>query len=151
MSITTITATSDSVPEGQEAVFTVHADPAPGSDLTVNLQQAVKDNCATLACDAVTTTTTTTPTVTITGGQTSAEHIVQTQNDELDEFDGSVKVTVQPTDDGQYDVGTASAVTVGVVDEEVPPALEFSAEGYTGTEGMTSEFVISIPHVRTRR
>ncbi len=121
----TITADSPSVVEGQNAVFTVAAAPMPESDLTVNLAQFVRNNCATLVCDAAATTTATTPTVTITGGQPSVKHSVPTENDAADEYDGSVTLT---TAEG------SSPATVTVMDDDAPPSFQFQEEDGRATE-----------------
>ncbi len=121
----TITADSPSVDEGQNAVFTVAAAPMPESDLTVNLAQFVRNNCATLVCDAAATKTATTPSVIITGGQTSVKHSVPTENDAADEYDGSVTLT---TAEG------ASPATVTVMDDDAPPSFQFQEEDGRATE-----------------
>ena len=87
----TVTADRLSVIEGLDAQFTITASFAPSSNLPVNLQRVVKANCATVACgngrsaDIV---------VTILAGQTSVADTVPTTNDEADEYDGSVTLTV---------------------------------------------------------
>ncbi len=129
-----------SVPEGDPAVFTITASSAPGSNLTVNLQQVVKNNCATVECGAGATTT---PTAIISANQLSVDYTVQTENDNKDEYDGSVKVTVLPAAGSQYNVGSPDTATVTVADEE-EPALQFSEAGYRGSEGATAGFVVSI-------
>ena len=121
----TITADSPSVVEGQPAVFTVAAAPMPESDLTVNLAQFVRNNCATIICDAAATTTATTPTVTITGGQPSVKHSVPTENDDADEHHGSVTLT---TAEG------SNPATVTVTDDDAPPSFEFQEADGRSTE-----------------
>ncbi len=121
----TITADSPSVVEGQNAVFTVAADPMPESDLTVNLAQVVRNNCATIVCDAAATTTATTPSVTITGGQPSVKHSVPTEDDAADEHNGSVTLTTAE--------GTSPA-TVTVTDNDAPPSFQFQEADGRSTE-----------------
>ncbi len=124
-----ITADQPSVTEGQPAQFTVSIDSPPGSNLSVNLQQVVKADCATVACGAGTTTT---PSVTIMAGQTSAAHTVPTAGDEADEYARAITLTARPDGRG-YDVGSAATVTV--VDDEPPPAIEFNNAENRSSEG----------------
>ena len=75
------------VTEGANAVFTVHADPAPQSDLTVQFSLSQEGEWLATP-DAVT------PTLTLTAGATSADLTVATENDSVDESDGSISVSI---------------------------------------------------------
>ena len=128
----TITAVRPAVTEGEDAEFTVSIESAPVSNLVVNLQRVVKGNCATVSCDEPVPGSTGV-TVTIMAGQTSAAHSVPTANDEADEYDGAVTLTVL-TGAGLYDVGSPDAATVTVTDDEPPPSFEFQEADGRSTE-----------------
>jgi len=128
----TITISGGSaVTEGTAAAFTVSANTAPGANLTVNL--TVSDASGS---DFVATADEGANTVTINAGAASATYSVTTQGDSVDEPNASVKVEVA-TGTG-YTVGTASAATVTVNDDDHtpvftnPPATATVAENSDG-------------------
>ncbi|WP_419924054.1 S8 family serine peptidase [Candidatus Poriferisocius sp.] len=99
------------VTEGGSASFTVTANPPPASNLSVQVKITQTGDYGA----ATGTRTVTVPT----GGTTT--FTVPTTNDNTDEADGSVTVTV--VDGTDYDVGTASA-SVSVADDDDPPLGE---------------------------
>ena len=102
------------VTEGTGAQFTVNASPAPGSNLTVNLN--VSDAASS---DFVDSSNEGSQPVVITAGQTSATHTVPTEADSSDEAVAHVTVMVTGggVDDG-YRVGSTSSATVTVIDDD---------------------------------
>ncbi|MCY3786819.1 MAG: hypothetical protein OXG47_08865, partial [bacterium] len=103
-------AAGPAVAEGQNAVFTVTADPAPASALTVTV-------AVTQAGDYGVTTGSRTVVVPTTG---SAQLSVATTGDSIDEPNGSVSVTVN-TGSGYTISGTHASATVAVSDDDPPP------------------------------
>ena len=124
-----IAATAASVTEGGAAAFTLTADRAPDADLTVTLSVAeTGDGDHVAAADEGPAT------ATIAKGATEALFSVATVDDDVDEPDGSVTVTLK--DGGGYTVpsppGNAATVTVSDDDAAVGPAL--SVDDATGKE-----------------
>ena len=127
------------VTEGGDAVFTVSANPAPASALTVTL--TVADDASS---DFLAQADEGEKTVTIAGGQTSATLTVPTQDDSQDEADGSVTATLQA--DSGYTLASPSTATVAVSDNDEPPAIipvVGIAGGSAVTEGGDAVFTIS--------
>ena len=112
------------VTEGDDAVFTLTADPAPQSDLTVNVSVSQSGDFG---------VSTGSRTVTIpTGG--SAPLAVSTVDDDADEPDGSVTATLN-TGSG-YTVSTsANAATVAVADDDDPQQQCVSTELHETVRG----------------
>ena len=106
-------AAGSGVTEGAAATFTVSADRAPDADLSVALNVAEAQGS-----DFVAASDEGTKTVTILAGETSATLTVATDNDGVDEPDGSVTATVQAGTG--YTVGTASSGTVAIADDDEP-------------------------------
>ncbi len=130
--VVSITAGSD-VTEGGDATFTVTADPAPSSALTVDVTVAQSgDFGASTGSRQVTVPT-----------SGSATHTVATTNDSTDEADGSITATV---DDGSgYTVSsTAGSATVAVADDDDPVEPEVSiTAGSDVTEGGDATFTVT--------
>ena len=104
------------VTEGAGAQFTVNISPAQGSSVTVNL--TVSD---VVGSDYVASSNQGSQTVSIPANQTSATHTVPTVNDESDEANGDVTVTVIGGGVGDgYKVGATAAATVRVNDNDEP-------------------------------
>ena len=117
------------VTEGGDAVFTVSANPAPASALTVTVTVADDANSDFLAqADEGGKT------VTIAGGQTFATLTVPTQNDSTDETDGSVTATLQA--DTGYTLASPSTATVAVSDNDELPAI-IPVDGIAGSSAVT--------------
>ena len=97
------------VTEGSDATFTVTANPAPATALTVNLTVSQSGSFgATTGADTVTIPTT-----------GSATFTVSTTNDNTDELDGSVTATLS-TGTGYTVSGSSNAATVAVSDNDDP-------------------------------
>ena len=105
------------VTEGAGARFTVSVSPAQGSALTVNLN--VTDAAGS---DFVASGNEGMRTVTIPANQTSAVHTVPTVNDQADEPNGQVTVTV--AGGSGYKPGATATATVTVNDNDEPSAAD---------------------------
>ena len=102
-------AAGSGVTEGSDATFTVTANPAPATALTVNLTVSQSGSFgATTGADTVTIPTT-----------GSATFTVSTTNDNTDELDGSVTATLS-TGTGYTVSGSSNAATVAVSDNDDP-------------------------------
>ena len=112
----TIAAGTSPVTEGTAATFTVTADGAPGTDLTVNLTVSEETGR-----DFVASGDEGSKTVTIAADATTAAYSVATQTDRTDEPDGSV--TVQVATGTGYSVGTAASASVAVNDDDHTPVF----------------------------
>ena len=127
--VVTIAAKAASVTEGGDAVFTLTADRAPDSDITVTLAVSeTGDGDHVAAADEGPAT------LVIPKGATEAAFIVATVNDAVDEPDTSATVTVQAGNG--YTAGDPASASVEVKDDDVPstvPAL--SVGDSTAKEG----------------
>ena len=134
-----ITAKVASVTEGGAAAFTLTADRAPDADLTVTLSVA-----ETGGGDHVAAADEGPATAVIAKGATETVFSVATVDDDVDEPDGSVTVTVK--DGGGYTVspspGDAAAVTVSDNDAAALPSL--SVADVTVKEGAWMEFTVRL-------
>ncbi|MDE0471677.1 MAG: T9SS type A sorting domain-containing protein, partial [Ekhidna sp.] len=111
--VVTIAAGTSPVTEGTEAAFTLTAAPAPMANLTVSLSitEAAGSDFAASGNEGM-------KTVTIpTSG--SATYTVATVNDDTDEENGSVTVTI--VDGNGYAVGSTASATVMVNDDDEAP------------------------------
>ncbi len=126
------------IAEGADAVFTVHADPVPASDLTVTL--TVEDDATS---DFLAEGNEGTQTVTVQAGQSSATLTLATENDSTDEPDGSVSATV--AGGTGYTVGSPDTATVAVSDDDEPVVSIAAGAGMTGgvTEGSPAAFTVT--------
>ncbi len=134
-----IAAKAASVTEGGAAAFTLTADRAPDADLTVTLSVA-----ETGGGDHVAAADEGPATAVIAKGATEAVFSVATVDDDVDEPDGSVTVTLK--DGGGYTVpsppGNAAAVTVSDNDAAALPSL--SVADVTVKEGAWMEFTVRL-------
>ena len=132
--VTGIAAGSE-VTEGADATFTVTANPAPTTALTVNLTVSQSGNFgATTGTDTVTIPTT-----------GSATFTVSTANDNTDEPDGSVTATLS-TGTGYTVSGSNNAAAVAVSDDDDPPPATpviGIAAGSGVTEGADATFTVT--------
>ena len=136
--VVSVSAGAD-VDEGGDAVFTVSASPAPTANLTVSL--TIADDGAS---DFLASGDEGKKTVTIAAGQSSADLTVLTQNDSVDEADGSVTATVQ-AGSGYTPSDTNGSDSVAVSDNDNPPptpAVSISA-GADVDEGGNAGFTIT--------
>ncbi len=129
------------VTEGRTAEFTVTANPAPTTNLTVAL--SVSENTAD-GQDFVAASDEGNKTVVITSAQPTATYTVATVGDDTDEPNGSVTVTVKNS--SSYTVGSPDTASVTVTDNDNPPVIKpvvsISASG-TVTEGGHAEFTVT--------
>ncbi len=137
--VVSITAKSASVTEGGAAAFTLTADRAPDADLTVTLSVAeTGDGDHVAAADEGPAT------AVIAKGATEAVFSVATVDDDANEPDGSVTVTLK--DGGGYTVspspGNEAAVTVSDNDAAALPSL--SVADVTIKEGAWMEFTVRL-------
>ena len=109
----TVTAGTSPVTEGTAASFTVMAAPAPASNLTVNLSVAEAAGSDFVASGNEGMKTVTIPPA---SGNVTVTYTVATVNDDIDEPNGSVTVTV--VNGTGYTVGTPSEATVTVNDDD---------------------------------
>ena len=121
------------VDEGGNATFTVTADPAPQSDLTIAWTVAQSGEYL----DAPGTGS---RTVTLKAGTTSTDLSVGTVDDTADEADGSVSVTLG-TGTG-YTVATGKGSAAVAVRDDDEPVVSIAA-GNGVTEGMSASFTVS--------
>ena len=127
--VVTIAAKAASVAEGGDAVFTLTADRAPASDLSVTLSVS-----ETGAGDHVAASDEGPATVTIPKDATEATFSVATVNDATDEPDSSASVAVQPG--AGYTVGAPASASVEVTDDDAPSAAPALSVGdSTAKEG----------------
>ncbi len=125
-----ITAGNNTVTEGSRASFTLAADPAPYSSITVNVTvTASGDYGVTTGSRTVTIPTSGTATLTI-----------ATTGDTTDEADGSVTVTVNTGNNYTLD-SSASAATVAITDNDVPTVGIAAGSGVT--EGSSASFTLT--------
>ena len=129
----TITGGS-AVTEGGNASFTITADTAPSSNLTVTVSVADAADSNFLA-----TASEGTQTFTFTGGVKSATYTVPTVGDSTNEPDGVITVTLQ--DGTGYTVGSPSSAGVTVEDDD-GPELTITG-GAAVTEGGTASYTIT--------
>ena len=120
------------ITEGGTATFTISANPAPASPITVNVGVSESGNWGASGAS----------TVTVSGASTT--YTITTSDDNVDEPNGSVTATVQSG--SGYTVGTPSAASVSVADNDTPPpatpVITISA-GSGITEGGSATFTIS--------
>ena len=119
----TISASSTSITEGQGVTFTVSADPAPSSLLTVNLSHTL---------DGSFFSGTPRSSIDIASGSNSASYPVQTTGDTVDEAHGGITAAI--TANSAYALGDSSSVTVAVNDND-DTTVRFGSLSYTVHEG----------------
>ncbi len=136
----TITPKTTPVTEGSAVVFTVTANPAPTADLTVNL--TVADDATS---DFVDSSDEGDQTVVIPAGETTADYSVATSDDETDEADGVVTVTVAASSatPATYVVGAPASAEGTVSDDDTAtvtlPKIGNNGNGNGNSESLTVE------------
>ena len=120
-----ITAVNASVTEGADAEFTVTASAAPANDLTVNV--SVTDVGSFISGTAPTT-------VTILANMTSATLRISTDDDDVDENNGSLTCEVLPGSDYVVAMSPDDGATVTVNDNDGPGITVTPTSGLTTTE-----------------
>ncbi|MCY4055840.1 MAG: hypothetical protein OXF67_08275, partial [Cyanobacteria bacterium MAG CAR4_bin_6] len=124
-------AGGSAVTEGGEVVFTLTADPVPAANLAVTVSVTESGNVASSGATG-------TRTVTIgTGG--TVDFTVETEDDDVDEADGSIAATV--TAGTGYTVGSVATASVVVRDDDVPTVS--IAGGSAVTEGGDVVFTLT--------
>ena len=135
VTIQTVTvAAGDAVTEGGDARFTLTAVPAPAADLTVRF--TVDDG---VGEDFVAPGEEGSKTAVIPAGAVSVAWTVATVDDQTDEADGAVTLTIQ--DSGGYVAGSPASATVPVKDDD-DPAVTVAAGGAV-TEGGEALFTLT--------
>ena len=134
--VVSIAAKAASVTEGGAATFTLSADRAPAADLTVTL--AVSETG-----DHVAAETEGAATAVIAKGETQAAFSVATVNDDADEPDGVVTVTLE-AGEGYAVSASQGAATVTVSDDDAAPGPMLSVADVTVTEGAWMEFTVRL-------
>ena len=135
VTIQTVTvAAGDAVTEGGDARFTLTAVPAPAADLTVHF--TVDDG---VGEDFVAPGEEGSKTAVIPAGAVSVAWTVATVDDQTDEADGAVRLTIQ--DSGGYVAGSPASATVPVKDDD-DPVVTVSAGGAV-TEGGEALFTLT--------
>ena len=119
----TIAADAGSVGEGGDASFTLTASPPPSGPLAVNVTVAASGDYGVTAGSR---------TVTIPASG-SKKLILPTDDDAVDEADGSVTATVDSGTD--YTVGSASSGTVSILDDDDAPLPEVTITADAGSVG----------------
>ena len=141
----TIAAVTTAVTEGQPAVFTVTANPAPADDLTVNLRARdagawfywpEKAGVGTFLHSYYVNAT-----VTIPGGTSSVNYELPTRDDNFHENGASVSVSLKPR--GGYSLGNPKEAWVRVNDNDPDLPIITIAAGPLVTEGTPSAFTIT--------
>ncbi len=122
-------AGGNGVTEGGTASFTITADPAPASPITVNV--GVSEDGDFGASGAAT--------VTVSGATTT--YTVSTSDDAVDEADGSVTATLK-AGAGYTVSASAGAATVAVSDDDPTPEVSISG-GSRVTEGGDATFTVT--------
>ena len=122
------------VTEGGDARFTLTAVPAPAADLTVhfNVDDGVADDFVAPGDEG-------SKTAVIPAGAVSVAWTVATVDDQTDEADGAVTLTIQ--DSGGYVAGSPASATVPVKDDD-DPVVTVSAGGAV-TEGGDARFTLT--------
>ena len=135
--VVTVTASTAPVTEGGDAVFTVSASRAPDADLAVTLDVADAPDS-----DFVAGGDEGARTVTIPDGATSVVFTLATANDEVDEPDGVVTVTLKAGEG--YTVGTPASDTLSIEDDDLPPpVVSIAAKAASVTEGGAATFTLT--------
>ena len=132
----TVTVTGgNGITEGDKAMFTVSADPAPQSPLAVSITVSQNGNF-----DDNGATGTTTVTVPTSG---SVTHGIPTVDDGVDEPDGSINIALNGGDG--YKVGSPSSAVIPVSDNDDPPPMPtvIIIAGNAVTEGGVATFTVS--------
>ncbi len=120
------------ITEGGSATFTISANPAPASPITVNVGVSESGNWGASGASTVTISAATTT------------YTIATSNDNVDEANGSVTATIQSGTG--YTVGSPSSASVNVADNDVPPPATpviTVSGGSSITEGGTATFTIT--------
>ena len=130
--VLTIARDLSTVVEGTDATWTITADTAPSSDLTVNV--AVTESGSYIDGTAPST-------VTLPSGDTEVTLTVPTDDDSTDETDGSITATLE-TGTG-YTLGSTTAATITVTDDDVTDLLPTFGSSTVADQSYTDGTAIS--------
>ncbi|WP_420633512.1 Calx-beta domain-containing protein [Candidatus Palauibacter sp.] len=125
--VVTIEPDMTTVIEGEAALFTISAVPAPERDLTINVRVSGTN-------DVVAGVPVSTATIGV--GQDIATLTVQTDNDEVDEGDVAGTVTTEVLAGAEYEVGTPASGAVTILDDDEAPITDLS--GWLARVGRTA-------------
>ncbi|WP_419924442.1 Calx-beta domain-containing protein [Candidatus Poriferisocius sp.] len=142
-----IAAANPSELEGDSAEFTVTASAAPAYDMLVSVQVA-----ETGGGDHVAAADETTHTVTIEQGEMSAEFFVDTQNDDVQEPDTQLAVTVQPASAAQYTLHSTHTATITIQDNDEPASVTVALSAPAGDvveNGGTKDVTVTLGRAPT--
>ncbi len=134
-----IVTTTAAVHEGGTASFNVQADPAPVATIVVNLNVQQMGGVVAAGDLGI-------KTVTIPGGTSSVTYTVQTVNDNVDEANGALQVTVAAG--SGYNVGNPPNAQAAVADND-DPSVSLSAASYSVTEGGAVSVTLNIVRPQT--
>ncbi len=150
-----VAAKAASITEGGNAVFTVTADRAVDADLAVTLtvsEKAGPGSGSGTSSDFVAAADEGGKTVTVLKGETEATLTVKTDDDAVDEPDGSVSATVDAGDGYTVASSPDDAASVAVADNDVaaagPPAI--SVEDVTVQEGGVAVIPVTLSPAPTK-
>ena len=101
--------------EGATAVFMITADPAPDVDLAVDVSVTQEAGVDFLPASPP-------ESVTIAANSEEAALEVALPDDAVDESDGAITATIQPSPEEKYDVAADDSATITVQDNDLPPA-----------------------------
>ena len=132
----TISRNAVAVTEGTSAVFTVRRDRAASTSIRIYV--GVSDGTGDFIAGTAPSS------VLIRANQTTGTLTVRTDDDNVDEINGSVTATISPR--STYSVGSASSATITVRDNDIPPLpvvtmTRSSATPASVTEGTTIVFL----------
>ena len=130
-----LTIAGDTVSEGEEAEFVVSLSPASGKQVTVGYTTA--DGTAKAGEDY---TAATTGALTFTAGATERTISITTAEDSRNEDEEAFTVTL--SNPGNATLGSDTAATGTITDDDDPPELTIA--GDTVSEGEEAEFVVSL-------
>ena len=130
------------ITEGDNAEFTITADPAPATPLTVTV--SVSENRDFISDPPGTGTRT----VNFNSGDDTATLTVATDDDDIDELDGQIRAQLQSATD--YDLGSPSSATVTVNDNDMPQ-LSIGADQTVAESAGSMEFTVTLdgPNAQT--
>ena len=136
--VITITAVPPSVTEGEAATFTITANPAPTTAITINVN-------ITQTGDVISGTPP--ATVTISANDSTATLTVATDDDNTDEEASTITAQLQAGTG--YTVGTPSSATVNVNDNDLPPnSPATGAPTISGTPEVGETLIADISNIR---
>ena len=127
-------AGGSAITEGGDVTFTLTADPVPATDIQVTVTVSETGSFAALGETGARTVTV--------GASGTVDFTVSTEDDAIDEADGSIEATLTTAGAG-YTVGSVATASVAVADNDVAPLeVNISSEA-GGAEGDDVTFTIT--------